>query len=47
VRRRIVTVSLPGKTFAAYAAGHNLVPGVPYGTTTFAEFLAATHGTRA
>ena len=47
VRRRIVPLSLPGKTFAAYAAGHNLVPGVPYGTTTFAEFLAATYGTRA
>jgi uncharacterized protein YbjT (DUF2867 family) len=47
VRRRIIPLSLPGETFAAYAAGHNLVPGVPYGTTTFAEFLAATHGTRA
>jgi uncharacterized protein YbjT (DUF2867 family) len=47
VRRRIMPLSLPGKTFAAYAAGHNLVPGVPYGTTTFAEFLAATNRTRA
>jgi uncharacterized protein YbjT (DUF2867 family) len=41
VRRRIVPVSLPGKTFRAYAAGHNLVPGPPYGTTSFTEFLAA------
>lgn len=43
VRRRIVPVSLPGKTFRAYAAGHNLVPRPAYGTTTFAEFLAATY----
>lgn len=41
VRRKIVPVSLPGKTVAAIAAGHNLVPGPPYGMTTFAEFLAA------
>jgi uncharacterized protein YbjT (DUF2867 family) len=47
VRRRFAEVSLPGKTFAAYAAGHNLVPGPPYGTRTFSEFLAATYGTRA
>ena len=44
VRRRIVPVSLPGKTFAAIAAGHNLVPGPPYGTTTFAALLAAKYG---
>ncbi|MFD4422382.1 SDR family oxidoreductase [Agromyces sp. NPDC058484] len=46
VRRRIVPVSLPGKTFAAFAAGHNLAPGSSYGTTTFSEFLAR-HGVRA
>ncbi|AWB94350.1 NmrA family transcriptional regulator [Agromyces badenianii] len=41
VRRRIVPLSLPGKTFAAFAAGGNLVPGPGWGTRTFTEFLAA------
>lgn len=45
-RRRIVPVSLPGRTFAALAEGRNLVPGVPYGTTTFSEFLASRYGAR-
>ena len=40
VRRRIVSFSLPGKTFAGYAAGHNLVPGQAYGSGTFGDFLA-------
>lgn len=48
VRRRIVPVSLPGKTFAAFAAGHHLVPGGPaLGTIRFADFLAAKYGARA
>ena len=47
VRRRIVPVSLPGTTFAAYAAGHHLVPGPAFGTTTFAEFLAEKYRTGA
>jgi uncharacterized protein YbjT (DUF2867 family) len=46
VRRKIVPISLPGRTFAALAAGHNLVPGAPHGTTTFAEFLATRYGAR-
>jgi uncharacterized protein YbjT (DUF2867 family) len=46
VRRRIVPVSLPGKTFTAYAEGHHLVPGAPYGTTTFSEFLVSRCGAR-
>ncbi|MDQ0577484.1 SDR family oxidoreductase [Agromyces albus] len=44
VHRRIVPVAVPGHTFAALAAGHNLVPGPAFGTTTFAEFLAARYG---
>lgn len=38
--RRVVPVQLPGKTFAAYAAGHHLAPKNRFGTVTFAEFLA-------
>jgi uncharacterized protein YbjT (DUF2867 family) len=39
-RRRIVSVCLPGKTFAAYAAGYHLAPENRDGTVTFADFLA-------
>jgi uncharacterized protein YbjT (DUF2867 family) len=39
-RRLVAPARLPGKTFAALQAGHNLVPGVPYGRRTFEEFLA-------
>jgi uncharacterized protein YbjT (DUF2867 family) len=39
--RRVVTFRLPGATFAGYAAGHNLVPGTPYGTRTFGQYLAS------
>ena len=46
LRRRIIRVSLPGRTFAAFAEGRNLVPGAPYGTTTFSDFLASRHGAR-
>jgi uncharacterized protein YbjT (DUF2867 family) len=44
VRRKIVSLSLPGKTFAGYAAGHNLVPGAAYGSGTFGDFLAERYG---
>jgi uncharacterized protein YbjT (DUF2867 family) len=37
--RRTVPLRLPGKVFAGYAAGHNLVPGAPYGRMTFEEHL--------
>lgn len=47
LRRRIVPVSFPGRTFAALAEGRNLVPGAPpYGTKTFAEHLASRYGAR-
>lgn len=39
--RRIVPMRLPGKTFAAYAAGYHLAPENQYGTVTFAQFLAS------
>ncbi|MFG2113732.1 SDR family oxidoreductase [Streptomyces sp. NPDC048718] len=39
-RRRIVTVSLPGKTARAFAAGGHLVPDRAEGRVTFEEFLA-------
>jgi len=40
MRRRVVPVSLPGKVFAGYRAGSNLVPGEPYGRGTFEEYVA-------
>lgn len=40
-RRRVVRIRIPGKTFAAFAAGRNLVDGPPYGHGTFASYLAA------
>lgn len=42
-RRMIVPFRLPGKTFRAVAAGSLLATGAPYGTGTFAEFIAAHH----
>jgi len=38
-RRRIVSLWLPGATFAGFAAGHNLVPGAGYGRGTFEGYL--------
>ncbi len=39
--RRVLSIALPGKTFAAFRAGHHLA-GVPgYGTQTFDEWLAS------
>ena len=40
-RRPVVPVRLPGRVFAGYRAGHNLVPGPAYGRITFEEHLAA------
>lgn len=39
-RRTVRTLPLPGSIVRAFRAGHNLVPGTPYGRQTFAEFLA-------
>ncbi|HZX04882.1 SDR family oxidoreductase, partial [Kribbella sp.] len=39
VRRQVVPVRLPGKAFAAFAAGHATVDGPEYGKITFAEYL--------
>lgn len=39
-RRRVAPAWLLGKVFAGYRAGHNLVPGTPYGRITFEEHLA-------
>lgn len=44
VRRRIVPISFPGRIFAGYASGHNLVPGPAYGTRPFADFLTDRYG---
>ena len=40
-RRPVVPVRLPGRVFAGYRAGHNLVPGPAFGRITFEEHLAA------
>lgn len=42
-RRPLVPLHLPGKVFAAYDAGANLVEGDPYGQLTFASYLARQH----
>lgn len=42
-RRPIVPVRLPGRAFAAYAAGHNLMAQNRVGTFSYADYL----GTRA
>lgn len=39
-RRPIWSPRMPGRTVAGFAAGHNLVPGEPYGVVTFEEYLA-------
>ena len=46
VRRPVVPARLPGKVFAGYRAGHNLVPGAPYGRLTFEEYLSRSAGAR-
>ncbi|MEU0238257.1 NAD(P)H-binding protein [Nocardiopsis sp. NPDC006198] len=40
LRRRLLPVRLPGRTFAAYRAGGHLAPDRAVGRTTFAEYLA-------
>lgn len=42
--RPVARVRIPGKAFAAYAAGHHLVPGEPYGTGTYGQHLLARYG---
>lgn len=37
--RRVWPVRLPGRTFAAFRAGHNLTPDNPIGQITFDQFL--------
>jgi hypothetical protein len=41
IRRPVVPARLPGKVFAGYRAGHNLVPGAPYGRITFEDHVRA------
>lgn len=43
-RRPVVRLALPGATVRAYAAGHNLVPGPPFGRQRFGDYLAARFG---
>jgi uncharacterized protein YbjT (DUF2867 family) len=43
-KRPIWPLKLPGKTFAAYAAGHGLVPGPAYGRGRFEDYLAGRYG---
>jgi uncharacterized protein YbjT (DUF2867 family) len=38
-RRPVVPLRLPGRLFAAYRAGGNLVPGPAFGRRTFAQYL--------
>jgi uncharacterized protein YbjT (DUF2867 family) len=45
-RRPVVPLRLPGKAFAAVAAGHGMVPGPSYGRGTFEEFLAQRYPVR-
>jgi uncharacterized protein YbjT (DUF2867 family) len=40
-RKRIVRVALPGRTWAAFAAGHHLVPNSRSGGRTLREYVAA------
>lgn len=43
-RRPVWPLRLPGKLFAAYAAGNGLVPGPAYGRATFEQYLASRYG---
>ncbi|MFC5930072.1 NAD-dependent epimerase/dehydratase family protein [Cryobacterium melibiosiphilum] len=40
-RRPIVPLRLPGRTFAAFESGHNLVPSHRVGTLSYADYLVA------
>ncbi|RAG84111.1 NmrA family transcriptional regulator [Streptacidiphilus pinicola] len=39
-RRPLLPIAVPGRVFGAFRAGGNLVPGEPYGTIGFEEYLA-------
>lgn len=39
--RPLAPLRIPGRTVAAFADGHNLVPGPPFGRSTFDEYLEA------
>ena len=41
IRRPVVRLRLPGRTFAGYRSGSALVPGPAYGRVTFEDHLAA------
>jgi uncharacterized protein YbjT (DUF2867 family) len=43
-RRAVWPLRLPGMTFQAFASGHNVVPGEPFGRVTFSEYLAERFG---
>ncbi|WP_324613012.1 SDR family oxidoreductase [Agromyces kandeliae] len=42
-RRPTAAFRLPGTRFEAFRSGANLVPGEPYGTITFEEYLGRAH----
>jgi uncharacterized protein YbjT (DUF2867 family) len=44
VRRPVLPLRLPGKTFRAWTAGHGVVPGPSYGRIPFEEYLASRYG---
>lgn len=46
-RRPVWPLAVPGRTFAGFAAGHNLVPGTAYGRGTFEDYLADRYGATA
>jgi len=43
-RRPLLPVRLPGKLFAAYDAGADLVPGEPFGRRAFEDYLRERYG---
>lgn len=43
-RRPVARVRIPGKTFRAFAAGHHMVSGEPYGTGTYGQYLLERYG---
>ena len=40
-RRTVVSVPVPGRVIAGYRTGANLAPNNPFGTTEFADYVAA------
>jgi uncharacterized protein YbjT (DUF2867 family) len=45
-QRPIWPLSIPGRMFAGFASGVGMVPGTPFGTETFEQYLAARRPTR-